>query len=336
MDAGFIGQWGEWHSSVLAANLSAKSQVLSTLLAILPQSRTVAIRAQKDKKAIYNTTSSINPSDAFPTTGPRTNRARTAHFNDCFARDFEDFGTYNTPYTIANIEAQKDYLSQENQYLPQTGESCGYDSATVEPLDPWQYAGSYTDCIKAKPEARRMRWSVLSGDYSMNAINAWTTQGCYEEMKRKLGYRYRLTSATLPAQVTKGQTLVVILNMINEGWAQIYNPRGLELVLRPVGTTGAGTRLTVNPGQNVRLFLPTPCVDPCNTPTPLNLSVTVPGTLASGSYDLFLNLPDPESTLNTNPAYSIHLANLNMWQSSTTGAVTTWYGYNKLGTLAVQ
>ena len=44
--------------------------------------------------------------------------------------------------------------------------------------------------------------------------------------------------------------------------------------------------------------------------------------MPAGEYELYLNLPDPEVTLYNNPAYSIRLANENVWDETT--------GYNKL------
>jgi hypothetical protein len=53
--------------------------------------------------------------------------------------------------------------------------------------------------------------------------------------------------------------------------------------------------------------------------------VTLQAELSSemwGEYDVYLNLPDPYATLHDNPAYSIRLANENMWDETT--------GYNYL------
>jgi hypothetical protein len=56
----------------------------------------------------------------------------------------------------------------------------------------------------------------------------------------------------------------------------------------------------------------------------VNTSVTVPSTVPPGSYQLLLNLPDPEPTLHDRPEYSIRLANIGLWEPST--------GYNNLQT----
>ncbi len=91
-----------------------------------------------------------------------------------------------------------------------------------------------------------------------------------------------------------------------------------------MATTGSGQRLPVNPGQDdIRLFLP----QPAQTKT-LTLSVTVPTSLASGTYDLFLNLPDGATSLQNTKDYSIRLANVGTWDSGS--------GYNKLGVVTIK
>ena len=50
--------------------------------------------------------------------------------------------------------------------------------------------------------------------------------------------------------------------------------------------------------------------------------VGIPDDMPVGEYELYLNLPDPEVALYNNPAYSIRLANQDIWDETT--------GYNKL------
>ena len=348
MPAGFIGQWGEWHDSTsgLLANTTLaqnnRNAIITALLDMLPNDSTVALRYQKDKKAIHGSTA-ITLSQAFPASGIRSPIARTAHHNDCFRKNFEDSGTYAVPYST--IESQKDYLAAETLYLVQNGETCGYDEGTedgyplsqaVNPNDPTGYSLSYTACTKVLPDIARMHWSVLNVQQTL-VVDKWISGGCFDTIKKLLGYRYSLSSATFPTTVAKNATLSVTLNMRNEGWARPYNPRKIEIVLRHQ-TTGAITRLLFTPSVNERLFLPAPCTftttSECNgssltnpnaNPTTLlPISVTVPSTIDSGPYDVLLNLYDPAGNLKNVPAYSIRLANTSMWEAST--------GFNKLST----
>jgi hypothetical protein len=51
-------------------------------------------------------------------------------------------------------------------------------------------------------------------------------------------------------------------------------------------------------------------------------TVNLPGSIQPGKYDVLLNLPDAYPSLSTRPAYSIRLANDNVWEPQT--------GYNNL------
>lgn len=304
VDAGFIGRWGEWHSSTNGlTNENSKRQILTKLLASVPQSRTIAIRYAKDKKSFVGTTAAMTQSIAFN----GSNRSRIAHHNDCFLSSNDDSGTYIWP--VSSFDAQKTYLSQENLFLPQSGVTCGYKPPR-------------TDCPTALAEMQRMRWSIFARAFDLTAVNRWQSQGCYTEISKRLGYRYRLIDAVLPQSHTRGTTMTVKVRMTNEGFAGIYNPRKLELVIRN-RATGAVTRYNINPGMDVRLYLP----QPGQTKT-LTLRASIASSLPKGTYDLFLNLPDPATGLYNRPAYSIRLANLNMWEAST--------GFNKLGSFTLR
>jgi hypothetical protein len=306
MNAGFIGQWGEWHGSTNGlTSTENKRKVLEKILAVLPQERTVAVRYPKDKKTIYGTSSPITEGIAFN----RTNRTRTGHHNDCFVASVDDSGTYIYPYTTDHINQQKNYLSQENLFLPQSGETCSYNPPR-------------SDCPQAMADLQKMRWSTLNKPGNSSILSRWQSQGCYAEMYKRLGYRYRLLDSVLPQEHLRGSTMTVKVRMTNEGFANIYNPRKLELVIRN-RSTGAVTRYNINPGEDVRLYLP----NPGETKT-LTLKANIASTIAKGSYDLFLNLPDASSNLYNRPAYSIRLANTNMWETST--------GFNKLGTFTMK
>jgi hypothetical protein len=302
LDAGFIGRYGEWHSSTNGlTSSSSKRQILERLLSNLPSNRMVVLRYARDKKEIYGS-SALTEGQAFR----GSNAARVGHKNDCFLASTDDQGTY-WPLDSGSINSQKSYLSQEALFVPQSGETCGYNPPR-------------SDCPTALAELQRMRWNSIGrmpGDF----VSRWSSQGCYSTISKRLGYRFRLLSGSLPGSVNDGSTMTVRLRMTNDGFAGLYNPRNIELVLRN-RSNGQVTRMSVNPGEDARLFLPA-----AGETKDLILNASVPGGLAAGTYDLFLNLPDPSSSLNRNPAFSIRLANTNMWDSST--------GFNRLGGVRV-
>ena len=165
MEAGFIGAWGEWHHSTndLEA-LAAKAAVLRKLLRVLPPSRAVALRYQRDKQAIFARGRPIEPAEAF--TG--TDFARVGHHNDCFLASADNWGTYR-PHDAAALGAQKAYLRAENRFLPQGGETCNANSD----------AAPFIQCPNALTELAHLRWSQLNFDYHPEVIKLWRSQGCW-------------------------------------------------------------------------------------------------------------------------------------------------------------
>jgi hypothetical protein len=302
LDAGFIGKWGEWHASTNGlTSSSSKQQILNRLLSVLPSNRSVVLRYARDKKEIYGS-SAMSESQAFN----GSNRARVGHKNDCFLASTDDQGTY-WPMDSGSLNTQKSYLSQETLFTPQSGETCGYSAPR-------------SDCPTALAELDRMNWSSL-GRMPSDFVSRWSSQGCYNDISKRLGYRFRLLSGVIPSSVSRGSTLSVSLKMTNEGFAGLYNPRNIELVLRN-RSNRQETRLAFNPSEDVRLFMPT-----SGETKDMVMRVSLPSGMSAGDYDLFLNLPDPSSSLKNRASYSIRLANTNMWESST--------GYNRLGGVRV-
>jgi hypothetical protein len=296
MEAGFIGEWGEWHdSSNGLANSTDMRTILFKLLEALPKKRVVAVRYQQAKKDIFNTAEPISDSEAFD----QSNRSRTAHHNDCLVADVDDWGTY-WPIDAESLDAQKSYLNQENKFLPQEGETCNCNPP-----------GS--DCVKSLKELEKMRWSALNKDYEPCVLNSWIREGCYDEITKRLGYRFRLIESKVPKSVRADSLMSFSFIIENDGFASPYNARDLELVLR---SRSDGTifrfRLTYDP----RNWLPD------NGKISVNPTVALPVSMPPGIYDVLLNLPDPEPDLNFKPKYSIRFANKNTWEPAT--------GYNSL------
>ncbi|MBS0000727.1 MAG: DUF4832 domain-containing protein [Cyclobacteriaceae bacterium] len=296
MEGGFIGRWGEWHTSSNGlANPDDMRTILFRLLDVLPENRAVAIRYQQAKKDIYERDDPIGLAQAYN----GSNRSRTGHHNDCFVADVDDWGTY-WPINEASLNAQKDYLNQENKYLPQEGETCNCNPP-----------GS--DCPHALQELERMRWSALNKDYIDCVLDSWATQGCYDEIAKRLGYRFRLIRSEIPKSVPLDSILAVSFTLRNDGYATPYNARDLELVLRSEAD-GSVQRYKID--SDPRKWLPN------DGEIRVDFSIVIPDTFVPGEYEVLLNLPDPEPTLNTDPRYSIRLANQNVWEPGT--------GYNSL------
>lgn len=291
--ASFIGAWGEWHSSGSGLDtLKNKRKILAALLEAVPPSRSVQLRYPADMMSFYP--SPLTPSGAFS----RTDQARIGHHNDCFLANEHDAGTY---LPIGSKDEKQRYLAQTGRYVPVGGETC-----QVSPQ------AARTDCPTAVSELRRFHWSYINRDFYVPAIRQWKREGCYEDIARRLGYRLRLASATVPRQADRGDVLPVNLALRNDGFAAPYNRRNVEVVLRDRKT---GNEVRLRAKGDPRRWLP-------GASREVAVRVRVPPNLTPGDYAVLLNLPDPAPRLRDRPEYSVRLANEGLWEPQT--------GYNRL------
>ena len=303
MEAGFIGHWGEWNrsSNGLRNNPQARKEILFNALSVLPPERMVALRYTYYKRDAFNSNQPLTSKQAFN----GSNKARIGAHNDCFAASMDNRGTYNST-DPANIDWQKNYLSLDNRYLVQGGELCHPE----EPENP------YDDCLVALKDLARLRWSTLNIDHNdaKKTLEGWIEEGCIAEIKRRLGYRFRLIKSEVPVEVKRGEAFTLKLLIANDGWATPYNPRKLEIILRD---RHAGTEYYLPVKEDPRRWLP-------EKNHQIEVVGVLPQDVTPGRYDVFLNLPDPTPRLYNCSEYSIRLANQKVWEEST--------GYNSLQT----
>ncbi len=166
MQAGFIGAWGEWHSSTNNnETLEHKRAVLMKVLEVLPVDRMVQLRTPRYKQEIFglpfDSTAAIPPSRAF--SGEPL--ARVGHHNDCFLADANDAGTYWRNNRIDTALA-KPYLRLDNRYVPMGGETCRLSE--------------FAHCPNALSELAPMRWSFLSASWREEVIARFAAEGCLD------------------------------------------------------------------------------------------------------------------------------------------------------------
>jgi hypothetical protein len=292
MQAGFIGTWGEWHSSSNGLETTENRRaVLEAVLDALPVRRAAGIRTPRYKQEIFSRDVALRAVEAFD----GSDLSRTGHHNDCFLASDTDFGTYLQP------ETEKVYLGFETRYVPMGGETCN-------PFPPRSL------CPSALAELAQMHWSYLNWTYHPDVLASWTDGDCMEDVRRRLGYRLRMVSAELPDEARPGDPMAVRLELANDGFAAPYNPRALELVLRH---GGSGAVYDVTLPDDPRRWLPT-----SHEVHTVAASILLPRDLPAGSYEVLLSLPDPEPTLYAHPRFAIRLAHSNAWEAAT--------GYNYL------
>jgi hypothetical protein len=248
----------------------------------------VVVRTPDYKRNIFGNDDPLEPDSAFS----GSFRARTGAHNDCFLASATDYGTYG------NIEEDKTYLNLDNRFVPQGGETC----------NPSEYSG----CENALIDLNRMHWSVLNRDYHPGVIEGWQNNGCWDEIQRRLGYRFELQEARIQDEVRPGGELNLDLTIFNDGFASPYNPRNCEIVIR---NTATEIEYTLVSAADPRWWLGGDTAE-------VSISGGIPNNLPEGQYAVYLHLADPAPLMRYRPEFSIQLANEGIWEAET--------GYNNL------
>ncbi len=289
LQAGFVGAWGEWHSSTNGIDdAGQKAKVRAALLDVLPDDRMIQLRYPDDLMDMER--AALSSQRAFTA----ADQARTGHKNDCFLANEHDAGTYTPMSRKAEFQT---YLAALTEYTVMGGETCQVS-----------YPNQRTGCATALAELDRFNWDYLNLDFYGNTIDKWRSDGCFGEIERRLGYRYRMLSATANTSVASGGRLGIELDIANEGFGKLYNPRPLNVVLLNEST---GRRYRMTAAADARKVLPTG-----GSKATVDLSVVVPGSVPSGTYSVHVELPDGSARLADDARYSVRFANASTWRAS--------------------
>jgi hypothetical protein len=287
VEAGFIGAWGEWHTSTNGLdNLTDKRDILNAIVDAIPN-RYVQVRYPANIIEMYP-----DPMEAV--------KARVAHHNDCFLSSDTDVGTYERD-GANTIERDQKYLAELTRFTPMSGETCA-------PYPP------RSECASAIQEMELLHFSAINEAYHKGILRSWEEGGCLAEIKNRLGYRLVLTSADFNEEVRPGGLLNLTVNIVNEGFASLMNPRPVFIVLQEPNSIFL-TKLELD----LRTWQP--------SSSSFTAKIRLPSNMANGEYNFALWLPDEAETLRENPLYAVQFANEDTWDEST--------GYNILGNVNV-
>ena len=295
MEAGFIGAWGEWYYSTYYGNrgnadYDKRRKILNALLEAMPKERMISLRTPLIKTKMLNISydEPLTDKDAYN----KTYKARLSHHNDCFLADASDMGTYNS-------ESARVYTAADSRYTCVGGETC------TEPT-------TYSECTAAIEAMTTNHWSYINIDYHKGILNEWQQKGCFEEIQKRLGYRFVLTQVIHPETMKPGGDYELTLTIKNEGFAAPYNPRNAEILFRSAtsGEIVYTHKMTADP----RFWF--------SGSHEVKERIKLPASLKTGDYEVVLFLPDPTESLRKRPEYAIRLANKGLWDEGT--------GYNKL------
>ena len=280
LQAGFIGSWGEWYYTTYFQSLQNRKKLVEALLEAVPSSRQIQLRTPTFKMKMYDIT--LKDTLTAATAHDGSIASRLAGHNDCFGADKNDKGTFDS-------EVERTFWKEDTKYTIMGGETCA--------------VSDYCLCPATLKDLEDYHWTYLHDGYHQGVLARWKTDGCFDEIQARLGYRLVLKDVHYD-NISAGQKCKVTIRLFNKGFAAPMNPREAWLVwVTPDGTKeksllGADPR-TWQPGYNAVVSSFTPS--------------TAKGTL-------YLELSDP--LLSDNPAYSMPFANKDVFEATT--------GLNKL------
>lgn len=208
-EAGFVGPWGEWHSTKIARDLELQRQFFFEILDHTPESRMVVLRYPELKRGIFQRRRPLEDKEAHKP----TKIARTGHHNDCFLSSPNDVGTYGRGDDSRDDEVE--YLAVETRFTVYGGESCALHELN--------------DAERTLAELDLLNASYLNSGYHPEVLAKWKSQGCHAEVSRRLGSRFHVSDATVDASKLR-------LTIDNLGFASLYNERPVFL-MRAKGDT---------------------------------------------------------------------------------------------------
>ena len=299
LETGFVGQWGEWYYSEHYGNETQhlndkRRQILEAMLDACPAGRFLLVRYPMIKTEFLGDTVSLKSDEAYSSSA----RARIGCHNDAFLNAWGNDGTY------ASDEADDDprvrqYIANETLYVPNGGETNVEDTEEFPGLPEQVYN-------KAGEEMAKYHWSFCGSTYSEEVTDRWRTHGIFDELDRKMGYRFQLVSANLPETAQAGQKASFRLILKNVGYAPLYNERPAYIVLRNQHSV-----FSIQLSSDPRRWLPNGVM------TEIEEQLTIPAEVSNGTYQLYLHLPDAAESLAEDPRYAVRFANVDTWDAST-------------------
>jgi len=288
-EAGFIGPWGEWHTTALTSDVEQSRDFLYFLLDHTPAQRVVALRYPLLKQQIFANAGGFETLTAINAYSGEA-VARVGHHNDCFLSSADDVGTYDRGGMDRASETE--YLAAETLYTVFGGESCA----------PYEL----NDCETATAALHTLHATYLNSQYHPKVLDKWRVQGCLDYVRRRLGARFALHESQISLRARPGGRLRVALDLENYGFASLYNPRDFDIVLQHAET---GRTWSLPTGFDPRTWKP-------GERYMMEFELSLPGEMESGSYTAYMHLADPLPALHDDGRYAYRLASLGVWDEA--------------------
>lgn len=357
VQAGVIGAWGEWHSSVhgLENSKEAMIAILEKLLAVVPQDRQVQVRVPdyknllKDKPELYKR---LSFHDDFivirPDRWDGDMHEGTANFNQIVNESPYLVVDGELPWGFWSVGADPDSpsagwvidgvqvarrlflqhftsLSVIHNYKEQ------HANRKFDENNPPEYSMMvWKKTLINEDTLKKYRMPVSDGYFSRKNGNK-VERNVFDYIRDHLGYRIELQKLEMPGKLRAGKGNPLKLDLVNRGFSTVFGEHTACYVL--IDSKGKVTELPVE--VNPQDWQPYQPGDSTYTPLlhTMDAMIQIPADCPSGTYQLGLWISDGSERLKYNYRYAIRCANGN----------TTWwtsgdkrYGVNLLTDIEVE
>lgn len=358
LQAGFIGAWGEWHSSThgLEHDHAAVAAIVQKLLRVLPDDRMTQVRVPKYKRWVLGDSDTacayvpLMRKDAWSASP----KARIGYHNDGFLANRDDGSTWlESPYYANPGNPEFDQMTMESRFVPVDGELFVQDQGgkvdgmraaarlKLHHYGSFSLMHSFSELDGEKPgrnysidewmkteirkEALEKNGLPVSDGYFEDESGNKTVRTQFEYIRDHLGYRLELRSAVFPSKISAGEDLLVSVDMVNCGFAVIQNPRPVYLVL--IDQRGEVFEFKIK-DADPRRWSPSILQSPA-----VSLDCKLSEYIKPGRYKMGLWLSDAYPSIRLDSRYAVKVANRDApWWTDKEGE----YGINILGEIEVQ
>ncbi len=312
---GFIGPWGEMHSSVYAEKQYI-NQLIDKALQVVPYPIQIAVRRPRYYREYIGENAFFDAKLA----GTEDKRARLTLFNDAYLSSKTDKGTYEEGQRESELEWQS-YLTK---YTVSGGEISFSKPPYVDSDD------TFFEIDEALLDMKSVNMNYLH-DGNSHIFNYWKEEATVSEevdpnyvgldgytyLCNKMGYRYLVTNAKVPGyEVQKGGTLNFETTILNEGVANLIQERKVYVLL----------------AKDNKYYKAVTDKDPTKwwsgESTKEEFVLKLPSDIQEGEWKIYLSLPDSFETYEDNEYASIRFANEDCYLKQIQG--------NYIGTITIK
>lgn len=348
IQAGFVGDWGEWGASYYNHTnyADATSVIFKSILNAANNQRQVMARYPRLKNNALTGSVSWLPFTS-------SDYSRVAFNNDFFTTGLQapgsDFPIGSADYTqIKNENAAGLWMDGEIPYYSNGTGPYDFNKAmnpmtVLRILSEHRYTSfSMRDQLNGSSKNNLQIWrntqvslaDIVNSGYSSiprdtayftNMSGQLVTRSYYDFIRDHLGYRFQVQRATFEKNVTRGSNFAIQISLRNIGFSNLINSRNLYLAL--IDSNNQVTTFSLQ--EDARSWN----VSTQTAAYLLSKQIALPNNLPAGQYKLGLWLPDSDAGLKYDADYAIRFANRNIqhWRDP-----QSQYLINILGTINLQ